>query len=172
MMLEPDKIALATLYYLYASNDPEAECDPVGIATALQGIVSATEISDQLSRLEKLELVIGTGGILAIFDGETVPGNDWWSITDKGTNFARALVRQPKGFLGRLHAGGFPWLKKPAAAKTPLKFKLTTPHIDEVLNGPSANKSDGWTKWGTIATWIGLPIAIIAIAVSIWLDNN
>ena len=164
-MLEPDKIALATLYQLYASNDSKAECDPAGIAARLQGVASPDVISVQLERLDELKLAVPAGGILAVFGDVSLPRKDWWDISDKGRDLARTLVAQRKSFMGKLHINGSVWLKSQEARKAPVGLKLTTPHIDQILKSPSPAVPIDWTKWGTIIGGVGIIVAIIIAVV-------
>jgi hypothetical protein len=168
--LHPDKIALATLYYLDSVAEPEDE--PAGIASALGKLATGAQVAAQLRRLEQLGLVIESGPYPIARNDVVVAGMESWTITHDGSSYVHKLIRQPKSFLYRLHSQGLLWLATTEAERAQLTTKLDTYSVRDVLEGtatdvaagPSTNSSVNWNKWGAIFAGLAIVVAI-AIAV-------
>jgi hypothetical protein len=167
--LEPNKIALAVLYYLYSDSDPAGE--PLEIAEALGSGLSPGMVTSALEKLVSLGLVMWTGPMTMVVLGETIPGREWSSITDRGHGLVYRLIRQPKSFIGRLHREGFQWLLSADAAKAKLSVDLTNHGVEEYFDQKSGSKFD-WTKSAAIAAWFIIPVTVVGICIAIWLDYN
>ena len=194
-MLDQPKIDLAVLLKLFqhAENDGDAE--------SVEGVRNLFDIDISKNRvLAALEGLESRGEVTRGHDryaaDETV-----WRINRDGIRRVENALRAPNSFIARLHSGGDGWLTGEDAAKAKLnrikRPSATDPaimfHDDagmgsvaqtanqstpvQITNNfsPSNTNTLGSGEKGSsssVAAWIGVLVAVLGVAVTIWLSGK
>lgn len=184
MSLSVPKVALAVLYRLHEHAESNGEeLLPEDISRLLSGVISTRRIQLGLEELESRQEVENVYHPHYAEEG-------LWQITRKGMDRVDRALRVPHSFVSRFRASGNAWLLS-EEAKTAVLSKVGSADSAEPASKPapvdppgtsirspvssataaSSGKLD-WSKIGAIGTWIGVPIAAIAILVSLWIAGK
>ncbi|HEY0310855.1 MAG TPA: hypothetical protein VGC56_00020 [Allosphingosinicella sp.] len=172
MSLSQSKIDLAVLYKLHQHADQGGGGIPPG---------EITYLFEPAMPLRRIELALRE--LLKIGDVEQEYHPHYleeglWQVSREGIAKVDRALRVPASFIARLHVNGDHWLESEEARQAVLKKLPPVASIkaepDVTMTAPFTpghERSVDWTKWGAVAAWLALPVAIAGVAITIWLSK-
>lgn len=170
MKNQPKKIRWAILYklFLYA-NESDAFISTEQVRNLFDVYFSPDGIVAALESLEFDSLVVST-------DGER-SNEKLWKITKFGAEIVERDVAQQGSFIARLKRNGDAWLETQEAERLIFPTYVTsvggfavrskTISWEKFARLSQRSRKIDWTKWGSIAAWVAIPLGILSIFITI-----